>query len=277
METGRTKPDRSGFWLRSRFGMMMRFDLSEGFPLLTTKRMFYRGIIEELLWFLSGNENVKTLTDKDVHIWDGFADEKGKIGPMYGYQWRKWPDYKGGHIDQLKWAIEEIKHNPTSKAIIVNAWNTGQLSEMALPPCHTMFQFYVRKDELSMMLFQRSGDAFLGIPFNIAQYSLLLMMVAHVTGMRPHEFVHVIGDAHVYKNHKEQVLEQLSRKPLPLPKMEINPDVKDIDGFKYEDFKLVNYQHLEPIKAPVVLLSNVELHAEIDEKMGLPNKLNKKE
>lgn len=258
MENGRTKPDRSGFGLRSTFGYMMRFNLNEGFPLVTTKKMFFKGIKRELLWFISGDTNVRNLAKQGVHIWDGFADKNGEVGPVYGYQWRKWPDYKGGHVDQLEWAIEEIKHNPNSKAIIVNAWNAAQIKEMALPPCHTMFQFYVRKDELSLMLYQRSGDAFLGIPFNIAQYSLLLAMVAQVTGLKPFEFIHIIGDAHVYKNHKEQVLEQIQREPLPLPNLWLNPEVKDIDDFKSRDIKIFNYKHFKTIKAPIVLLSNVE-------------------
>lgn len=259
MEKGRTKPDRSGFWLRSTFGYQMRFDLKEGFPLVTTKKMAWKAIVNELLWFIAGKTDVKTLNEKDVHIWDGFANKEGNIGPMYGYQWRNWPDYNGGHIDQLKWAIEEIKHNPLSKAIVVSAWNTAQLKDMVLPPCHVMYQFYPRNGKLSMLMFQRSADAFLGVPFNIAQYSLLLMMVAQVTGYEPDEYVHFIGDAHIYKNHKEAVLKQIEREPLPLPRVELNKEIMDIDKFTAEDIKLVGRQSYEDsIDAEVVQLSNVE-------------------
>jgi thymidylate synthase len=253
MEKGRTKPDRSGFWLRSTFGYQMRFDLNEGFPLVTTKKMAWKSIVNELLWFISGDTNVETLNKKDVHIWDGFANEDNEIGPMYGYQWRKWPDYKGGHIDQLKWAIEEIKHNPLSKASVVSAWNTAQLKEMVL------YQFYPRNGKLSMLMFQRSADAFLGVPFNIAQYALLLKMVAQVTGYEADEYVHFIGDAHVYKNHKEAVMEQIKREPLKMPTVTLNPDIKNIDDFTAEDIVMTDrVTYPDAIDAEVVQLANVE-------------------
>jgi thymidylate synthase len=259
MENGRTKPDRSGFWLRSTFGYQMRFDLNEGFPLVTTKKMAWKGIVNELLWFIAGDTKVKTIADKDLHIWDGFANKDGEIGPMYGYQWRKWPDYNGGHIDQLKWAIEEIKHNPLSKAIVVSAWNTAQLKDMVLPPCHVLYQFYPRNGKLSMLMYQRSADAFLGVPFNIAQYALLLKMVAQVTGYEPYEYIHFIGDAHIYKNHKDAVLKQIEREPLPLPTITLNPEIKDIDDFRLEDIVMTNRQsYSETIDAEVVQLANVD-------------------
>lgn len=253
MEEGRTKPDRSGFWLRSLFGHQMRFDLQKGMPVLTTKRMPVKLMIRELLWFISGDTDTENIRKHGIHIWDKFEDESRDIGPLYGYQWRKWPDYDGGHIDQLKWAINEIKHNKNSKAILVSAWNVAQLDEMALPPCHAFFQFYVRKNELSCQLYQRSSDAFLGAPFNIFQYSLLTMMVAQVTDMIPKEFIMTIGDGHIYKNHKEQVLEQLEREPGKLPEMKMNPDVKDIDDFTIDDFELVGYKHQGKISAPLVI------------------------
>lgn len=222
--------------------------------MLTTKKMPIKTLIHELLWFISGETNTKYLRENGVKIWDGFADKNGDLGPVYGYQWRHWPDYKGGHIDQLADAIHEIKTNPNSKAIIVNAWNVGQLEEMRLPPCHTFFQFYPRRGKLSCLLYQRSADVFIGVPFNIAEYSLLTMMVAQVTGCEPDEFVHILGDAHIYKNHKEQVLEQLQRKPLALPRMKINPEIKDIDGFTIDDFELINYSPHPKIEAKVVIV-----------------------
>lgn len=255
MENGRTKPDRSGFMLRSVFGCSARYNLQEGFPLLTTKKMPKKVWIHELLWFLSGkSDNIRELQEKDVHIWDGFADENGDLGPMYGYQWRKWPDYKGGYIDQIANVIKKLRTEPYSKALIVSAWNTAQLDQMRLPPCHTFFQFYVRKNQLSLQLYQRSCDVFIGAPFNIAQYSLLLMMIAQVTGYEPYEFIHTIGDAHIYKNHKEAILEQLSRKPYPLAKMYINPNVKDIDAFTIDDFKIKGYKHHPKLVQKVVIV-----------------------
>lgn len=255
MENGRTKAHRSGFWVRSAFSYMMRFDLEEGFPLITTKKMPKKMWIHELLWFLSGeSDNINPLREKNVHIWDTFTDESGDIGPMYGYQWRKWPGYDGKPIDQIKNAVEMIKNEPNSRAILVSAWNVGQLEEMRLPPCHTFFQFYVRKDELSMTLYQRSGDAFIGVPFNIAEYALLLMMMAQVTGKKAKEFTHFICDAHIYKNYKDQVEEQLSREPLPLPKLVINPDIKNIDDFTIDDFTIEGYESHPPIKGAVNLV-----------------------
>lgn len=255
LEEGRTSADRSGFWIRSIFGYTARYNLQEGFPLITTKKMPKKVWIHELLWFLSGrSDNIRELQAHDVHIWDGFADENGDLGPMYGYQWRKWPKHDGSSVDQLKRVIKLLKTDPYSKALVVSAWNAGQLEEMRLPPCHTLFQFHARKDELSLILYQRSCDAFIGAPFNIAQYSLLLMMVAQVTGFKPFEFIHMIGDAHIYKNHKEIVLEQLSRKPYPLPTMKINPEIKDIDSFKIDDFKIKHYKHHEKIPTPVVIV-----------------------
>ncbi|MBD5249871.1 MAG: thymidylate synthase [Barnesiella sp.] len=241
MTHGSDKGDRTGTGTRSVFGYQMRFDLADGFPLLTTKKLHLKSIIHELLWFLHGDTNVKYLQDNGVRIWNEWAGPDGDLGHIYGYQWRSWPDYKGGHIDQIKEVIEQIKTNPDSRRLIVSAWNVADLPGMHLPPCHLLFQFYVADGRLSLQLYQRSGDSFLGIPFNIASYALLLMMVAQVTGLRPGEFVHTIGDAHIYNNHFEQVREQLSRTPRPLPRMKINPDVKDIFDFKYEDFELTDY------------------------------------
>ena len=241
MTHGSDKGDRTGTGTRSVFGYQMRFDLADGFPLLTTKKLHLKSIIHELLWFLHGDTNVKYLQDNGVRIWNEWAGPDGDLGHIYGYQWRSWPDYKGGHFDQIKEVIEQIKTNPDSRRLIVSAWNVADLPGMHLPPCHLLFQFYVSDGRLSLQLYQRSGDSFLGIPFNIASYALLLMMVAQVTGLRPGEFVHTIGDAHIYNNHFEQVREQLSRTPRPLPRMKINPDVKDIFDFKYEDFELTDY------------------------------------
>ncbi len=255
MTVGRTTPDRSGFWLRSAFGYQMRFDLREGFPCLTTKKMPIKTMIRELLWFISGDTNTAKLHEHNIHIWDALdSDADRDIGPLYGYQWRKWPDYNGGHIDQLANAINEIKTNPYSKAILVSAWNVAQLKEMALPPCHSFFQFFVRKNELSLQWYQRSSDAFLGAPFNIFQYALLLSMVAQVTGKVPADLVMSIGVAHIYKNHKEAVMEQLKRKPKKLPTMKINPKVKNIDDFRETDFELIDYDPYPAIKAPFVHL-----------------------
>ena len=241
MTHGSDKGDRTGTGTRSVFGYQMRFDLADGFPLLTTKKLHLKSIIHELLWFLHGDTNVKYLQDNGVRIWNEWAGPDGDLVHIYDYQWRSWPDYKGGHIDQIKEVIEQIKTNPDSRRLIVSAWNVADLPGMHLPPCHLLFQFYVADGRLSLQLYQRSGDSFLGIPFNIASYALLLMMVAQVTGLRPGEFVHTIGDAHIYNNHFEQVREQLSRTPRPLPRMKINPDVKDIFDFKYEDFELTDY------------------------------------
>lgn len=235
------KGDRTGTGTRSAFGYQMRFDLSEGFPLVTTKKVHLKSIIYELLWFLRGDTNVHYLQEHGVRIWNEWADPDGSLGHIYGYQWRSWPDYKGGHIDQIARVIDDIKRDPNSRRLIVNAWNVGDLGNMNLPPCHMFFQFYVADGRLSMQMYQRSADSFLGVPFNIASYALLLMMVAQVTGLQPGEFVHTIGDAHIYRDHMEQVQLQLQREPRPLPRMIINPDVKDINDFRYEDFELVGY------------------------------------
>lgn len=241
LDHGLLKEDRTGTGTHSVFGYQMRFDLHDGFPLLTTKKLHLKSIIYELLWFLKGDTNVKYLQEHGVRIWNEWADENGDLGHIYGYQWRSWPDYNGGHIDQITEAIETIKHNPDSRRIIVSAWNVADLPQMNLPPCHAFFQFYVAGGKLSLQLYQRSADIFLGVPFNIASYALLLLMVAQVTGLEPGEFVHTLGDAHIYNNHLEQVHEQLTREPRPLPKMKLNPDVKSIFDFKYEDFELTDY------------------------------------
>ena len=241
LENGVDKMDRTGVGTRSVFGQQMRFDLSRGFPLMTTKKMHLKSIIHELLWFIKGDTNVKYLQDNGVRIWNEWADENGDLGHIYGYQWRSWPNYKGGSIDQISEAIETIKQNPDSRRIIVSAWNVADLNNMNLPPCHAFFQFYVADGRLSLQLYQRSADIFLGVPFNIASYALLLQMVAQVTGLKAGDFVHTFGDAHIYLNHLEQVKLQLSREPRPLPQMKINPDVKSIFDFKFEDFELVNY------------------------------------
>lgn len=250
-DNGVDKSDRTGTGTRSVFGYQMRFDLADGFPLLTTKKLHLKSIIHELLWFLKGDTNVKYLQDNGVRIWNEWADPDGDLGHIYGYQWRSWPDYSGGHIDQISEVVETLKNNPDSRRIIVSAWNVADLPNMNLPPCHAFFQFYVADGRLSLQLYQRSADCFLGVPFNIASYALLLLMMAQVTGLKPGEFVHTLGDAHIYRNHFEQVEEQLSRTPRPLPKMEINPDVKSIFDFKFEDFKLVDYDPLPHIKAQV--------------------------
>ncbi len=239
MENGVDKPNRTGIDTRSVFGRQMHFDLSKGFPLVTTKKVFLKGIIHELIWLLSGNTNIKYLTDNNVKIWNEWADENGDLGPVYGAQWR---NFNGAGIDQIADVINRIKTNPNDRRMIVSAWNPCQIDQMALPPCHCFFQFYVANEKLSCMLYQRSCDMFLGVPFNIASYALLTMMIAQVTGLQPGEFVHTLGDAHIYHNHFEQVKEQLSRTPYPLPQMKINPEVKNIDDFKYEDFELVGYQ-----------------------------------
>ncbi|MDD7100604.1 MAG: thymidylate synthase [Bacteroidaceae bacterium] len=241
MTEGVDKGDRTGTGTISVFGHQMRFNLEDGFPLLTTKKLHLKSIIYELLWFLKGDTNVKYLQDNGVRIWNEWADSDGSLGHIYGYQWRSWPDYKGGHIDQIKQVVEQIKNNPDSRRIIVNAWNVADIENMNLPPCHMFFQFYVANGRLSMQMYQRSADTFLGVPFNIASYALLLQMMAQVTGLRAGDFVHTLGDAHIYKNHLEQVKLQLSRTPRPLPVMTLNPEVKSIFDFKYEDFKLEGY------------------------------------
>lgn len=241
MRNGTPKGDRTGTGTRSVFGYQMRFDLSEGFPLLTTKKLHLRSIIYELLWFLKGDTNVKYLQDHGVRIWNEWAGPDGDLGHIYGYQWRSWPDYNGGFIDQITEAVETIKHNPDSRRIIVSAWNVADLPSMHLPPCHALFQFYVADGRLSLQLYQRSADIFLGVPFNIASYALLLLMVAQVTGLKPGEFIHTLGDAHIYNDHLEQVKLQLSREPRQLPVMKLNPAVTDIFGFDFDDFTLEGY------------------------------------
>ena len=241
LSEGTRKEDRTGTGTISVFGHQMRFNLEEGFPLLTTKKLHLKSIIYELLWFLQGNTNVKYLQDHGVRIWNEWADENGELGPVYGHQWRSWPDYNGGVIDQISNVVEQIKKKPDSRRLIVSAWNVAEVDSMALPPCHTLFQFYVADGKLSLQLYQRSADTFLGVPFNIASYALLLQMMAQVTGLKPGEFVHTTGDTHVYTNHLEQVQLQLTRAPRTLPVMRINPEVKSIFDFQYEDFVLENY------------------------------------
>ncbi len=254
LEHGTDKDDRTGTGTRSVFGYQMRFDLSEGFALLTTKKLHLKSIIHELLWFLNGDTNVKYLQENGVRIWNEWADpETGDLGHIYGYQWRSWPDYDGTFIDQITEAVETIKHNPDSRRIIVSAWNVADLGNMNLPPCHAFFQFYVADGKLSLQLYQRSADSFLGVPFNIASYALLLLMTAQVTGLKPGEFIHTLGDAHIYRNHFEQVRLQLGREPRPLPKMHLNPDVKNIFDFKFEDFTLTDYDPHPHIAAPVAV------------------------
>ncbi|MEW8025688.1 MAG: thymidylate synthase [Candidatus Thiodiazotropha sp.] len=250
---GVDKEDRTGTGTQSVFGYQMRFDLDDGFPLLTTKRLHLRSIIHELLWFLQGDTNIRYLQENGVTIWDEWADENGDLGPVYGYQWRSWPAPDGGRIDQISQLIGQIRENPDSRRLVVSAWNPAQVEHMALPPCHCLFQFYVAEGRLSCQLYQRSADIFLGVPFNIASYALLTMMVAQVTGLQPGEFVHTFGDAHLYSNHLEQVDLQLSREPRKLPKMKINPAVKSIFDFRFEDFELVNYDPHPHIKAPVAV------------------------
>lgn len=235
------KGDRTGTGTTSVFGYQMRFDMADGFPLLTTKKLHTKSIIHELLWFLKGDTNVKYLQDNGVRIWNEWADENGDLGHIYGYQWRSWPDYKGGSIDQISEVIEQIKNNPNSRRLIVSAWNVADIDNMNLPPCHAFFQFYVADGKLSLQLYQRSADIFLGVPFNIASYALLLHMVAQVTGLEPGTFVHTLGDAHIYSNHEEQIELQLTREPRKLPRLKINPDVKNIFDFKFEDFEIVDY------------------------------------
>ncbi len=252
-DSGAKKEDRTGTGTLSVFGYQMRFDLNAGFPLVTTKKCHLKSIIHELLWFLTGDTNIRYLQDNGVRIWNEWADENGDLGPVYGYQWRSWPRADGSHIDQIQQVIEQINNTPDSRRIIVSAWNVGEIDNMALPPCHMMFQFYVAEGRLSCQLYQRSADIFLGVPFNIASYALLTMMVAQVCNLQPGDFVHTLGDAHLYSNHLEQADEQLGRKPYPLPQMKINPSVKSIFDFNYEDFELTGYEAHPHIKAVVAV------------------------
>ena len=248
---GHKKTDRTGTGTLSVFGNQMRFNLEDGFPLLTTKKLHLKSIIYELLWFLRGDTNVRWLQEHGVRIWNEWADENGELGPVYGHQWRSWPDYNGGTIDQIQNVIDLIKNHPDSRRMMVSAWNPAEVEQMALPPCHCLFQFYVADDRLSLQLYQRSADTFLGVPFNIASYALLLQMMAQVTGLKPGEFVHTTGDTHLYLNHLEQARLQLTRTPRPLPTMKINPDVKNLFDFKYKDFELEGYNPYDHIKAEV--------------------------
>jgi thymidylate synthase len=251
LREGVQKGDRTGTGTLSVFGHQMRFNLEEGFPLLTTKKLHLKSIIYELLWFLQGNTNVHWLQERGVRIWNEWADENGELGPVYGHQWRSWPDYDGGSIDQIKIILDQLKNNPNSRRMLVSAWNVAEVNKMALPPCHTMFQFYVADGKLSLQLYQRSADTFLGVPFNIASYALLCMMMAQVCGLKPGEFIHTTGDTHLYLNHLDQARLQLTREPRPLPQMRINPDVSDLFSFQYEDFQLENYDPWPHIKAEV--------------------------
>jgi len=253
LDTGADRGDRTGTGTRSVFGYQMRFDLAAGFPMLTTKKLHLKSIIHELLWFLKGDTNIAYLKENGVTIWDEWADENGDLGPVYGAQWRSWPAPDGRHIDQISNLLDQIRTNPHSRRLIVSAWNPALVDEMALPPCHCLFQFYVADGKLSCQLYQRSADIFLGVPFNIASYALLTMMVAQVTGLKPGDFVHTLGDAHLYRNHLDQANEQLKRAPLPLPRLVIKRDVKEIDQFRYEDFEITGYQAHPHIAAPVAV------------------------
>ena len=253
LETGVDRGDRTGTGTRSIFGHQMRFDLSDGFPLLTTKKLHIRSIVHELLWFLKGETNIAYLKTNGVKIWDEWADENGELGPVYGAQWRSWPDYDGGHVDQIAAVVEAIRKTPNSRRLIVSAWNPALVDEMALPPCHCMFQFYVAEGRLSCQLYQRSGDIFLGVPFNIASYALLTAMVAQVTGLKPGTFVHTLGDAHIYHNHFEQARLQLTRMPGPLPVLKLNPEIDDLFAFRFEDIAIENYEAAPHIAAPVAV------------------------
>ncbi len=253
LDNGVRKEDRTGTGTVSVFGYQMRFNLSEGFPCVTTKKLHLRSIIHELLWFLKGETNIKYLKDNGVSIWDEWADENGDLGPVYGSQWRSWPTPDGGHIDQIQQVIEQIKNNPDSRRIIVSAWNVAEVNNMALPPCHAFFQFYVAEGKLSCQLYQRSADTFLGVPFNIASYALLTMMMAQVCGLKAGDFVHTLGDAHLYSNHLEQTRLQLSREPYPLPQMKLNPDITNLFDFTFDDFELIGYQSHPHIKGAVAV------------------------
>lgn len=253
LQEGVDRGDRTGTGTRSIFGHQMRFDLADGFPVLTTKKLHLKSIIHELLWFLKGASNIAYLKENGVSIWDEWADEDGELGPVYGVQWRSWPKPEGGHVDQIAKLVEQIKANPESRRLIVTAWNPAQVEDMALPPCHALFQFYVSEGKLSCQLYQRSGDIFLGVPFNIASYALLTMMVAQVCDLQPGEFIHTLGDAHIYSNHFDQAHEQLTRKPGALPVMHMNPDVKDLFAFRFEDFDLQGYEAAPTIKAPIAV------------------------
>jgi len=253
LNNGVQKQDRTGTGTISVFGYQMRFDLRETFPLLTTKKLHLRSIIHELLWFLKGSTNTKYLTDNKVTIWNEWADKDGNLGPVYGYQWRSWPKPDGTHVDQVKQVISSIRQNPDSRRHIISAWNVGDIDRMALPPCHLLFQFYVANGELSCQMYQRSCDIFLGVPFNIASYALLTLMMARATGLKPGEFVHTLGDAHIYLNHLDQVKLQLAREPLPLPQMILNPAVRDIDSFCFDDFQLIKYQSHPHIKGDIAV------------------------
>lgn len=253
LEEGKVKTDRTGTGTKSIFGHQMRFNLEDGFPVLTTKKLHLKSIIYELLWFLKGDTNVKYLQEHGVSIWNEWADENGDLGPVYGHQWRSWPDHRGGTIDQIQNVIDLIKHHPDSRRMLVTAWNPADIGEMALPPCHCLFQFYVADGRLSLQLYQRSADTFLGVPFNIASYALLLLMMAQVTGLKAGDFIHTTGDTHLYLNHIEQAKLQLTRTPRELPQMKLNPDVKNLFDFRYEDFELLNYDPWPHIKAEVAV------------------------
>ena len=253
VDHGVRKEDRTGTGTLSVFGYQMRFDLQAGFPVLTTKKLHLRSIIHELLWFLKGETNIRYLHDNGVTIWDEWADDSGDLGPVYGYQWRSWPAADGRHVDQISQVVDQLKNNPDSRRIIVSAWNVGEIENMALPPCHAFFQFYVAEGRLSCQLYQRSADIFLGVPFNIASYALLTLMMAQATGLKPGDFIHTLGDAHLYSNHLEQTRLQLQREPRSLPGMKINPEVKDLFAFRFEDFELVDYNPHPHIKAPVAV------------------------
>jgi thymidylate synthase len=253
MQHGTRKDDRTGTGTLSVFGHQMRFDLSQGFPLLTTKKLHTKSIIHELLWFLRGDTNIRYLKEHGVSIWDEWADENGDLGPIYGHQWRSWPAPDGRHIDQISQVVRDIRHNPDSRRLIVSAWNVSELERMALPPCHLLFQFYVAQGRLSCQLYQRSADIFLGVPFNIASYALLTLMIAQATGLKPGEFVHTLGDAHLYLNHLEQADTQLAREPRPLPSMRLNPEKTSLFDFVFDDFELLNYDPHPAIKAPVAV------------------------
>lgn len=252
-DNGVVKSDRTGTGTRSVFGYQMRYDLQQGFPAVTTKKLFFRSLVHELIWFLKGDSNIAYLRDNKVGIWDAWADEDGELGPVYGVQWRSWPKPNGDTVDQIAEVIRAIRETPDSRRLIVNAWNVADVGDMALPPCHALFQFYVAEGRLSCQLYQRSGDVFLGVPFNIASYALLTHMVAQVTGLEVGEFVHTLGDAHLYSNHLEQAAEQLTRAPLPLPRLELDPSVRAIDDFRFEHIRIVDYEHHPALRAPIAV------------------------